>query len=54
MSMKQRIENIEKILFGNGRKGIVEKLAKIEVQIYFIYFGLATIIGLLIKLIIKS
>lgn len=49
----ERIEGIEKVLYGNGRKGIIERLIRIEVQIWIIYIGLIAMISMLVKLLLK-
>lgn len=47
------MERFEKILFGNGKGGILDRLARIETKLYFIYAGIFAIIIMLIRLLTK-
>jgi hypothetical protein len=48
---KTIIADMKKSLYGNGRKGLNDRVTILQTQMYFVMGGLGSIIGLLIKLI---
>jgi len=53
MTEKERIEKLEADLHGNHRKGVLDRLIRLETKMYFIYAGLIIIILMLSKLLMK-
>jgi hypothetical protein len=45
------IPDIKKTLYGNGQKGLFEKVTSLQIQMKIVLAGISFIIGLLIKLI---
>ena len=48
---KDILDDVKKTVFGNGRKGLNERVTILQTQMYFVMIGIGSIIGLIIKLI---
>ena len=51
--IQTQIENIKKTIYGNSKKGILDRLTRVEVKLYGIYIMNVIIIGMLVKLLYK-